>query len=436
MLGRLFVFILALNLGSFALAGRLPDLALQVHSLTPEHGVEIREVLSLIQDIRLSNKALPARYDLNIVGDNFWAFFSRRIHTVEEVPAENNHCQRGAMAFVEQSEKPNVAFVCPVFFEKFYSRYEKASVLLHEAHHTDGHNHVMCLSGNKVGSAGGCDNRASDQGAYAVTIETLAKMILRGIGIPDEDRMQLRLGLLEALDSFNEAVGGIGNSALYLQSRDGRKAYFFDGVKLYKAPLFKKNKILSRGLSLLAVPDNKGPIVGVDVFVRSLPSVPPQGQCALDFNKSKNLSKLVDVMNDGAFSVCVYEKGLVGRVSPEQTEDAKAQWSFKAVQVISADELNLDSRDSAFVKSETGEFYQVKFKETKKFEIKKVPDPTQGFQQLFYFNSDLTGLRQDGQLMKIDFETNEWIPYPGVESVRFKYSTRPFLWSYDLVEER
>ncbi|MNL15504.1 hypothetical protein D3C87_1364930 [compost metagenome] len=340
------------------------------------------------------------------------------------------------MAFVQQSKNPNVASVCPIFFDKIYSRYEKASVLLHEAHHTEGHNHVMCLAGNKAGAAGGCDDSIEDHGAYAVTIETLAKMILRGVDIPSEDRVQLRFGLLEALDSFNESVGGIGNSALYLQSRDGSKAYFFDGVKLHEAPLFEKNKILSRGLSLLAVPDNKDPIVGVDVFARSLPLVPPQGQCALDFNKSKKLSKLVDVMNDGAFSVCVYEKGLVGRVSPEQNEDAKAQWSFKAVQVISADELNLESRDSVFVKSENGEFYQVRFKGSKKFEVKKVPDPTQGFQQLFYFNSDLTGLHQNGQLMKIDFETNKWIPFPGLESVQFKYSTRPFLWSYDLVEER
>ncbi|MFS4460810.1 hypothetical protein [Bdellovibrio sp. HCB2-146] len=436
MLVRLFVVILALNFGGFAEAGNPKDPVIKVQSLTPEHGAEIKTVLSLIQNIRLSNRALPDRYNLNIVGDDFWTFFSKRIHTIEEVSADNEHCVRGAMAFVEQSEKPNVASVCPVFFDSIYSRYEKASVLLHEAHHTEGHNHVMCLAGNKAGSFGGCDESIKDRGAYAVTIETLAKMILRGIGIPEEDRAQLRFGLLEALDSFNQTVGGIGNSALYLQSLDGKKAYFFDGARLHAAPLYKGQKILSRVLSVLAVPHNKQAITGIDIFSRSLRKVPPQGLCALEYNAGKTRSKLVDLMNDGPFSLCVYEKGLVGRISFDQDEDSSAEWPFKAVQVLSAEELGLETRDSVFVKSARGEFYQVKSNGSNKFEVKRQPDPTQGFQQLFYFNSDLTGLRRDGQLMKVDFETNQWIPYPGIESMRFKYSTRPFLWSHDLVEEQ
>ena len=95
--------------------------------------------------------------------------------------------------------------------------------------------------------------------------------------------------------------------------------------------------------------------------------------------------------------------------------------------VFTSDEIRDANRDSFFVKTSKKETYRVRFTEQETFEVTKVKDPSQGFRQLFFFNSDLTGLKEDGRLMKIDFETNEWIPMPGLEKMRFKSATRPFL---------
>jgi hypothetical protein len=401
------------------------------------HGVQIFRILNLLKKMQISAAPLEGRYNQNIVGTDFWGFLTKRIRTVSEAPAEDTRCARGAMAYVDQKSSANVAFVCPLFFDNSYSDYEKASVLLHEARHVEGHAHVMCLAGNKVANSGGCDERIEDKGAYAVTIETMAKMALRGINIPLEERQKIRLNLLNYLESFNELVNGVGNSGIYLQSQDGKQAFLYDGAVLTPAPTLAKTHLVSRGLSLIAVPvSSKADGFGVDVFRSKLDSIPAVGGCILDYNKLPLPERrpLVDIVADGAFSACIYENTIVGRIGNGKGADARATIPGKIRSVFTSEEIRDANQDSFFVKTSKKEFFRVRFTEKETFEVTKVKDPAVGFGQLFFFNSDLTGLTEDGRLMKIDFETNDWVLIPGLEKMRFKSSTRPFLWSQDLVE--
>lgn len=400
------------------------------------HSFQTFRILNILKNLMISPAPLEGRYNQNIVGTDFWGFLTKRIHTISEAPAEDSHCARGAMAYVDQEASANIAFVCPLFFDKFYSDYEKASVLLHEARHVEGHSHVMCLSGNKVTNSGGCDERIEDQGAYAVTTETMAKMALRGLNIPKEERQRMRLNLLSYLESFNELVNGVGNSGIYLESQDGKQAYLYDGIVLTPVPVMAKTRFVSRNLSLIAVPDSKEDGFGVDVFSSKLTATPAVGGCILDYNKLPMAERkpLVDIVTDGPFSACIYENALVGRIGNGQGADVRVTVPGKIRSVFTSDEVRDANRDSFFVKTSKKETYRVRFTEQETFEVTKVKDPSQGFRQLFFFNSDLTGLKDDGRLMKIDFETNEWVPMPGLEKMRFKSATRPFLWSQDLVE--
>lgn len=399
------------------------------------HQQETERILMLLRDLQISPKPLEGRYNQNILGTDFWGFFIKRIKTVAEAPAEDSHCAGGAMAFVEQDNSPNTAFVCPLFFDKYFSDYEKAAVLLHEARHTEGHDHVMCLTGTKAANSGGCDERIEDQGAYAVTTEAMAKIALRGVNVPESERQKMRLNLLVYLESFNETVSGIGNSGVLLENQDGQ-AFIFDGSALTPVPKLEKTHFVSRTLSLIALPQSKADGFGVDIFKKDLSKIAPAGGCVLEYNRQpqKDRRMLVDIVADGPFSACVYENSIVGRIDNKEGTDARIEIPGKIRAVFNSDEIQDAQRDSFFVKTENNTTYRVRFTEQETFELTKVKDPSKGFRRLFFFNNDLTGLKEDGRLMKKDFETNKWIPFPGLENQKFKSATRPFLWSRDLVE--
>ena len=99
---------------------------LKVEMIGEAHTTEAFRILSILKNIQISDAPLEGRYNQNIVGTDFWGFLTKRIHAISEAPAEDGHCERGAMAYVDQGASPNIAFVCPLFFEKFYSDYEKA----------------------------------------------------------------------------------------------------------------------------------------------------------------------------------------------------------------------------------------------------------------------------------------------------------------------
>jgi hypothetical protein len=456
MLMRIFILILALLSSLQTLADEAPVACLERQEIrdiqsqlkvdmtdelkdlcdVSSHSFQAFRILGLLKNLKISDVPLVGRYNQNIVGTDFWGFLIKRIRTVSEAPAEDAHCARGAMAYVDQEASANIAFVCPLFFDKFYSDYEKASVLLHEARHVEGFPHVMCLAGNKVANSGGCDERIEDKGAYAVTTETMAKMALRGTNVPEAERLKMRLNLLSYLESFNELVSGVGNSGIYLESKDGKQAYLYDGAVLTLAPVMAKTHFVSRGLSLIAVPESKADGFGVDVFTTKLDATPAVGGCILDYNKLPVAERrpLVDIVTDGPYSACIYENALVGRIGNGEGKDIRVALPGKIRSVFTSDEVRDANRDSFFVKTSKKETYRVRFTEQETFEVTKVKDPTDGFRQLFFFNSDLIGLKEDGCLMKIDFDTNEWIVMPGLENMKFKSATRPFLWSQDLVQ--
>ncbi|MNL04851.1 hypothetical protein D3C87_1254280 [compost metagenome] len=261
-------------------------------------------------------------------------------------------------------------------------------------------------------------------------------MAFRGINIPETERQKMRLNLLSYLESFNELVKGVGNSGIYLASQDGKQAFLFDGAVLTPAPVMARTRFVSRNLSLIAVPNSKADGFGVDVFRSNLEAVPAVGGCILEYNKLPRQERrpLVDIVTDGLFSACIYEDALVGRIGNGTGADVRVAIPGKIRSVFTSDEVREVNRDSFFIKNSRKETYRVRFTEQETFEVTKVKDPSEGFRQLFFFNSDLTGLHEDGRLMKIDFETNEWVVMPGLEKMRFKSTTRPFLWSQDLVD--
>ncbi|GEM_PF-4349596 len=390
-------------------------------------------ILLALKNLRLDEAPLDNRYDQKILGSDFWGYLKERVQTISKSSPEASSCQNGAMAYVE-GEANSTLFLCPLYFtDTYYSLYGKASILLHEARHTEGYPHTMCLAGNKVGSTGGCDETIEDRGSYAVSTEALAKILFRGKNVPPTERAKLKIHLLESLESFNEPVNGVGNTALYLQDVDGKGAYFFDGLKLYSAKKFDRAQIVSRYVNLQVVPKNGMKAFSWEVLQSQSTFAPAAGACAKAYNdvSAAKRSPLLEVIDDGIYFACVYENHLSARLGYEMTEDVIIKLPKKIKAVFTSDEVKDSERDSYYAISVDNEFYRMRFGENGKVTISKVADPTGGFKHLFFFNSDLTGLTNQGVLLKLDFESNQWVPFPALRDRYFKSSTRPFLWSSD-----
>lgn len=394
---------------------------------------KLATILLALKNLRLDETPLNNRYDQKILGNDFWGYLKARVRTISKASPEASSCVNGALAFVEDDSQKTL-FLCPAYFSDiYYSLYGKASILLHEARHVEGYPHTMCLAGNKVGSTGGCDESIEERGSYAVSTEALAKMLFRGKNIPANEKAKLKIHLLESLESFNEPVNGVGNTALYLQDADGKGAYFFDGIKLFPAKQFERANVVSRYVNLQIVPKNGMKAFSWDVLQSQTAFSPVAGSCAKAYNAApaEKRSPLIEVIDDGIYFACAYENHLSARLGYEMSEDVVIPLPKKIKAVFTSDEVKDSQRDSYYTQTFDNEFYRIRFNEKGQAAVTKIADPTGGFKHLFFFNSDLTGLTNRGVLLKLDFETGEWVPFPALSGRFFKSSTRPFLWSAD-----
>lgn len=104
--------------------------------------------------------------------NNWWNYFTTRI---KKFNVQSN-CPKGVGAFVMPSFGNQTMFVCPLMLSNAFTALDSASVYMHEARHIDGFPHMTCTNGPRKGIQGACDNRITDAGSYAVTVETYAQI--------------------------------------------------------------------------------------------------------------------------------------------------------------------------------------------------------------------------------------------------------------------
>lgn len=118
---------------------------------------------------------MPASKDEVFSGkfaSNWWNYFTGRI---KKFSVQKN-CPKGAGAFVMPTFGDKTMFVCPLMLSDAFSALDSASVYMHEARHIDGFPHTTCTNGPRKGLQGACDDRITDGGSYAVTVETYAQI--------------------------------------------------------------------------------------------------------------------------------------------------------------------------------------------------------------------------------------------------------------------
>jgi hypothetical protein len=102
---------------------------------------------------------------------SWYTYFIGRINRIEI----DTNCPKGVAAYV-YAWGGRTMYACTMMLSENYTALDRASVFMHEARHIDGYPHMTCRSGPRAGLRGACDNRISDGGSYAVTVETYAQL--------------------------------------------------------------------------------------------------------------------------------------------------------------------------------------------------------------------------------------------------------------------
>ena len=184
---------------------------------------------------------------------DWYQYFIGRINEFEI----DENCPKGVAAYV-YAFGGRTMYVCTMMLSDNYTALDRASVFMHEARHIDGYPHITCRTGPRAGLSGACDNRISDGGSYAVTVETYAQLSRYAIGIHPALKAYARSAAVVYSDEAFESRVQVSRSNRFLVMGNDRAFYAVDasGAKrLGDSPLL--GKVVMRGQHMILFPEDK-----------------------------------------------------------------------------------------------------------------------------------------------------------------------------------
>lgn len=120
----------------------------------------------------------------------------------------DKECEPGVIAYVFGGGLGGkTMYVCPMALTDAFTPLDLASVFMHEARHIQGHPHRTCTWGPRKNLQGACDQRISEGGSYAVTVETYSQLAKHGKNIhPAFKAIAEASALIYAEESFEIPV--------------------------------------------------------------------------------------------------------------------------------------------------------------------------------------------------------------------------------------
>lgn len=195
--------------------------------------VKVLKALELLESLPALNQTSNIFQPATISGQPK-EFFAKRIHEIRLQNSNHGLCKENAgfVAFVDSS-KENTLYICPIFRQA--TTFDGAYVLMHEARHTEGFDHVACTQGRFNGISMACDSSFEEQGSYGIGTN-FASGAARTQGLPGDLRQEARAkALVDYVSRFNKLPFDLKPGKL-LTKKDGMLA-FFDGVKMTEFPI-------------------------------------------------------------------------------------------------------------------------------------------------------------------------------------------------------
>jgi len=298
--------------------------------------------------------------------NSWWDYFTNR---ADQIVVESN-CPPNVVAYVQPLFGMGRIHICETFFK--INVYSRASTMMHEVRHFDGHRHVTCTQGNEQGVRGACDGEITSQGSYAISVQTLVGMA-RSEQTEGKDQAALEgEAIYMAFNKFNRVPQVKLEKSIYLSNTVGEtyKWILGQGADLVEV-LNEPARVLSSGNDLTIYPlDPSVDAYRMDQKFSARADNP--GLYAVHYNEfspsersefsSISYSGTGGLLRNNALTTfCDFE---AGKLSTLPLDD---KGTFTALIALSKDETDL-AKESYLV-SDAGELFRYKCAESPKGEV-------------------------------------------------------------------
>lgn len=371
-------------------------------------------------------------------------YFKKRIsQLLIETKKHSRACSNeGVVAYVSDIEGPKM-HICPEEF-RGYSPLMASYILLHEARHMDGYDHVFCSQGplkeqdeaedNYYGS---CDESFELQGSYGVGAAYLLE-VYRTSEDPVIKQEARSNAVIDLIERFNKLPLDMKTGVL-IQSDLGQLS-FYDG--------FNRSKILNLPETIQATTLRYGLPTFFDIngevstYLYSKKLTPTESAFAdyyrNDFSDEQRNDTL-DVYYSSEYSCFLFK----AKLYCEDDKNAQFEISFqkiKPIQFIKSSNSILIQKNTLYITATDGYLYSLPstMADLQKISIESQLNKTsRAFKTLSLaagFEKDELGINFSGELLKYNSKRKFWSPVPAYIGLRNKKILSPYIWSKKIEE--
>jgi len=271
-------------------------------------------------------------------------------------------CPKGVGAFVYGFG--NTMYVCPMLLTDSFSALDRASVFMHEARHIDGFPHTTCSKGARRGLQGACDERISDGGSYAVTVETYAQLAKYATDLHPALKAYSMASAVTYADETFEVPARVNRQDQLLLMAKSRDLFSMDLANanrmeaLGQAPAL--GHLVFRAQHLILFPDDKT-LTARYMFTKNEGEISQSaGEAALEYNSQTpaERARLVDLHIAAQWTAKVYTNKITFACDPRSA--ATSDLTFNGTSAVGILYANGYSRtaDTSYIMTSTGAVYE------------------------------------------------------------------------------
>lgn len=343
---------------------------------------------------------------------NWYQYFIGRINEME-IPS---NCPKGVGAYVYMFG--NTMYVCPMLLSDNFTALDRASVFMHEARHIDGFPHMTCTRGPRAGLQGACDNRMSDRGSYAVTVETYSQLAAYATDLHPALKAYSRSASVIYADEAFEAPVRINRQSQFMLMATNGDFHILNlnnGVKteqLGKSPAV--GKISMRAQHMILYPDDKS-LASKYVFARDEGDIQQAaGDISVEYNSMTPAQRgdWVDVHIGAQWSARVMKDKM--RIGCDPRSDASSDLSNNGETAVALLYPNGYDRavKSAHVAMASGKIFEIGCSNNRPYSRVSTLTFDQRYKRIQKAGNDVVGLTNDGRLFKINGNTSVALQTP------------------------
>ncbi len=333
---------------------------------------------------------------------DWYQYFIGRI-TDFQIPA---NCPKGVGAYVYMFG--NTMYVCPMLLSDNFTALDRASVFMHEARHIDGFPHTTCTRGPRAGLQGACDNRMSDRGSYAVSVETYAQLAAYATDLhPALKAYSRSAAVIYADEAFESPVRIDRQQQFLLMTTQGEfhLLNLVNGVqtqKLGRAPAL--GKLVMRAQHMILYPDDKA-LPAKYVFARDEGDIQQAaGDIAVEYNglSPAGRAEWVDVHIGAQWAARILrDKMRIGCDPRSDSYTDVANGGEVPVAMIYPNGYDRAARQ-AHVAMQSGRIFEIGCANNRPYSRASSLSFDQRYKRIQKAGQDVIGLTQDGRLFRIN----------------------------------